>query len=230
MCFELLLGECLSCPSSKHTLSVSGHERGTRYFVDKESQKQRSRGKKKKGKKKVKAQSPQTKRNHAVCPSVTEQHPGRLGLAVSSAVFLSLLRRGSLPPSKRSTSEKAGRAAAGPSGRGSRPRARAAPSSSRGAGQGRVQAAGRCAPRAVEVAAPRRALSPRWITGPGRRRKETCPGGGGGGGGPERAREESSLLLRCQRAAAAAGADEGAPSERGAHLGAARGGPREAGY
>lgn len=228
MCFELLLGECLSCPSSKHTLSVSGHERGTRYFVDKESQKQRSRGKKKKGKKKVKAQSPQTKRNHAVCPSVTEQHPGRLGLAVSSAVFLSLLRRGSLPPSKRSTSEKAGRAAAGPSGRGSRPRARAAPSSSRGAGQGRVQAAGRCAPRAVEVAAPRRALSPRWITGPGRRRKETCPGGGGGG--PERAREESSLLLRCQRAAAAAGADEGAPSERGAHLGAARGGPREAGY
>lgn len=37
-------------------------------------------------------------------------------------------------------------------------------------------------------------------------------------------------MLQCQRAAAAAGAGEGAPREPVAHLGAARGGQREAGY
>lgn len=52
--FEWLLGECLSCPSSKHTLSVSCHERGTLYFVDKESE-ATCEGKNEKRKKKVKA-------------------------------------------------------------------------------------------------------------------------------------------------------------------------------
>lgn len=46
--FEWLLGECLSFPSNRHTLSVSGHERGTLYFIEKESQKQRLQRKKKK--------------------------------------------------------------------------------------------------------------------------------------------------------------------------------------
>lgn len=215
-----------------HTLSVSGQERGTPYFVDRVAEATFEGKKKNRNKKKVKAQSPQGERNCSVCPSVTEQHPGRPALPVLCGL-LALLRPGSLPPCERSGSEngRGGRSpqaascarapAAGDPGPRAAPRRPPAPGRE-GAGPAAralrpARGRGRCsaarAPTAVNNGAGREEKG----NLPGRRRR---PGGSG---------QQSSLLLGCQRAAAAAGSAAEAPREPVAQLRAARGGPREAG-
>lgn len=127
-------------------------------------------------KKKKKAQSPQRKRNHAVCPSVTEQHPDGWGWLYLLRFFLLFSAEVHFHPlNAPQVKKQAGRPrapAAGDPG----PGAAQPPPPSLGAGRGRVQAPGRCARRAVEVAARRRALPARWITGPGWREKGNLPG------------------------------------------------------
>lgn len=215
-------------PANIRTLSISCHERGTVHFVDKESQKQLSNEKKAK---RVNVQSPQRKRNRAVCPSVTEQHPGdggclcllRFLLLFSAEVHFHPLsapevrKRAGQPPPR-------GQLCAGPAAGDPGPAPRSAPSSPR-PGRGGSTRPGRCAPRAAGGAAPARA-PPAENNGAGLEEKGDLPGRRRRPGG----RGRRVHFARCQRAAAAAGADEGAPRERVARHRAAREGQREAGY
>lgn len=88
----------------QQTLSVSCHERGALYFVDKEAEKQLSKGGKTDERSTL--HLPRGKGTALFVPS--QQPAGRLGLPASSAVFLAPGRVGSLPPSKRSRSETSG--------------------------------------------------------------------------------------------------------------------------
>lgn len=141
-------------------------------------------------------------------------------------------RVGSLPPSNRARSETSGGAAAAPKAassaraqlQGILARPPAQPPLPLPGREGRAHAARRCAPRAVGVAARRRAPSAldngAGLEEKGNLRREAAAG---------RERGEFTLA-RVSARAAAAGADEGAPREPVAHPGAARGGQREAGY